>query len=397
MNKLVTAAVVGGAAIAVGVLPAAGLASAATAPTPIPVPVSPSAPATTGSPVTHAPIHRKPGHHKKTTKKGHRTRHPVGTGTGGTGKPVSHRHPAHHPVKHRPVHQPVGQKPVGQKPVAHQPVAHQPVAHKPVRKPVVHKPVNHKPAPHKPVRKPVVTTPVVHPPVIGPPIVEPPIMRNPVHKPVSPTTAARPAQLAMAPGIVGGKNVTNAPWAVQVSWDDTGFECSGTAVAPQWVLTAGHCASTGGMTVLIGSPQLGQGTKEVVDNKVVDPDADLALLHLTDPVHTTYVTLADQDPDVGSINEIYGWGKTSDDSGPSDQLKSAKVKVTATDCVDGVGAPAICSTGITGNAFNGDSGGPEIADGTEVGVCSTGNADEKTQEYTSVAANRDWLRQVANV
>src|SRR5262249_37443487 len=128
-----------------------------------------------------------------------------------------------------------------------------------------------------------------------------------------------------------------------------------------------------------------------------DPDADLALLHLTDPVQTTYITLADQDPDVGSINEIYGWGKTSDDSGPSDQLKSAKVKVTATDCVDGVGGRAICSTGITGNAFNGDSGGPEIVNGTEVGVCSTGNADEKTQEYASVAANRDWIHQVANV
>ncbi|HVV21272.1 MAG TPA: trypsin-like serine protease, partial [Pseudonocardiaceae bacterium] len=356
MNKLMTAAVVGGAALAVGVLPAAGLATAATAPTPIPVPVTPTTPVTTTPATTtppsttpsappHAPSHRKPVHHKKkTTKKGHRTqpRHTPGTGT-----PASHRHPAHHPVKH---------------------------------KPVTHKPV---------------TTPVVDPPVI-----EPPVAHQPVHKPrkpVAPTVTPQPAKLAVSPGIVGGKNVTDAPWAVQVSWDDTGFECSGTAVAPQWVLTAGHCASTGGMTVLIGSPRLGQGEKAVVDNKVVDPDADLALLHLADPVRTTFITLADQDPDVGSINEIYGWGKTSADSGPSDQLKSAKVKVTATDCVDGVGGRAICSTGITGNAFNGDSGGPEIADGTEVGVCSTGNADDKTQEYTSVAANRAWIRQVANV
>ena len=45
MNKLMRAAVIGGAAVAVGVLPAAGLANAATSPNP------PAAPVTT-APVT---------------------------------------------------------------------------------------------------------------------------------------------------------------------------------------------------------------------------------------------------------------------------------------------------------------------------------------------------------
>jgi hypothetical protein len=279
--------------------------------------------------------------------------------------------------------------------VVHKPIVHGPIVHKPV----VHPPVT------KPVRKPVVGTPVVQPPVIAPPIIAPPVMhkRNPVRKPVArksartDRTTERPAMLAAAPGIIGGKNVSDAPWAAQVSWDGTGFECSGTAVAPQWVLTAGHCANPGGMTVLIGSTQLGQGTTAVVDRTEVDPTGDLALLHLTDAVRTTYVPLADADPEVGSIDQIYGWGKTAEDSGPSDQLKSAKVKVTSTDCEDAVGGKAICSTGMTGNAFNGDSGGPEIAGGAEVGVCSTGNPEAKTQEYASVAANRDWIRQVSNV
>ena len=206
-----------------------------------------------------------------------------------------------------------------------------------------------------------------------------------------------PPSTQASPRIVGGKDATDAPWAVQVSWDDTGFECSGTAVAPQWVLTAEHCANSGGMTVLIGSTQHGQGTKDTVDKQVVDPDADLALLHLADPVQTTFVSLADQDPAVGAINEIYGWGKTDPNSGPSAALKTAKVKVTAVDCEDAVQGRAICSTGITGTAFNGDSGGPEMADGVEVGVCSTGNADTKTQQYASIAANRNWIRQVASV
>jgi secreted trypsin-like serine protease len=241
-------------------------------------------------------------------------------------------------------------------------------------KPVVHKPVVHKPVVHKPV---------VHKPVVAPPVV------------VLPSTG--PTKPAAMPRIIGGKPAGNAPWAVQVNWDDTGFECSGTSVAPQWVLTARHCVNPAGMTVLIGSNNLGDGTKAVVDDKIVDPVGDLALLHLTEPVRTTYVTLADEDPEVGAINQIYGWGKTDPTSGPSDVLMTAKVKVTSLDCQDAQQGKAICSTGITGTAFNGDSGGPEMASGVEVGVCSTGDDDAKTQQYASVAANRDWIRQIANV
>ena len=411
MHKLVKAAVVGGAAIAVGVMPAASLAAAATSPTPIPVPAKPTAPVTPGGgsgSVTHSPSHHKAGHSKtggsKKSHKGRRTHHTGGTGGSGGGRHsggsgTTHRSPARHPVTHGPVrhrpvthppvtHEPVVTKPVPPAPIVHKPVTHKPVGHKPVRRPVV----------IKPVRKPVFTTPVIAPPVIAPPIIEAPVIghRTPAHRPIV-RGSAQPAMLAAAPGIVGGKTVAKAPWAAQVSWDDTGFECSGAAIAPQWVLTAGHCATSGGMTVLIGSTDLGQGEKAVVDQQVVDPTGDLALLHLTDAVRTTYLPLADRDPRVGSIDQIYGWGKTAEDSGPSDQLKSAKVQVTATDCKDAAGGRAICSTGVTGNAFNGDSGGPEISGGAEVGVCSTGNAQAGTQEYASVAANRDWVRQVTNV
>ncbi|HEX3647293.1 MAG TPA: trypsin-like serine protease [Pseudonocardiaceae bacterium] len=316
MNKLTTAAVVGGAVLAISVLPAAGLAAAAVAPTPIPVPVSPTATATPTP--TPAPVHHKTRHHHKPTK--------------GHGKTKSK---GHNRKRHRT------------------PVVHDPVVHQPVHRPVVH--------------PPIATTPVA-----------------------APTTQS-------SPRIIGGQNATDAPWAAQVSWDDTGFECSGTVVAPQWVLTAGHCATSGGLSVLIGSPQLGQGTEDKVDKATVDPNGDMALLHLADPVQTTFVALADQDPKVGDMNEIYGWGMTSTASGPAQQLKTAKVKVTSVNCQDAVGGKAICSSAVTGAAFHGDSGGPEMANGVEVGVCSTGDEQARTQEYGSVAANRDWIHQVANV
>ena len=353
MNKLVTAAVVGGAAVAVGVLPA--VASAAViAPTPIPVPTMPTAPANPVAHNPHAPSHRTPSHHR--TPGGHHK---------ATGK--SHGKPGNGG----------GSKAGGGQAGTGKPVAHKPIAHKPVgRKPIVHKPV---------VGQPIVGKPVVGKPVVGKPVVGKPVAGQP-------TAAPKPTRR-----IIGGKLAGDSPWATQVSWDDTGYECSGSAVAAQWVLTARHCVNPSGMTVLIGAKQLGDGTKAVVDDKIVDPAGDLALLHLTEPVSTTYVTLADEDPTVGAINEIYGWGKTDPTSGPSDQLKSARVKVTSVDCQDGQGGRAICSTGITGTAFNGDSGGPEMASGVEVGVCSTGDDDAKTQQYASVAANRQWIREVANV
>jgi len=225
---------------------------------------------------------------------------------------------------------------------------------------------SHKPSPHKP-------KPPAHLP------------SGTIHIPSNPPTR-----------IIGGKNAAHAPWAAQVQWDGIGFECSGAVVAPQWVLTAQHCVNPSGMTVLVGSPRLGEGTAVAVDGKKLDPAGDMALLHLAQPVTVPVAKLADADPEVGSVNDIYGWGKTGPNSGPSPTLKTATVRVTGVDCTDAQHGKAICSTGIDGTAFNGDSGGAEMADGVEVGVCSTGDDAGKSQ-YASVAASRDWLRQTAEV
>ncbi|HWC79790.1 MAG TPA: trypsin-like serine protease [Pseudonocardiaceae bacterium] len=363
MNKFVSAALIGGTAIAVGVLPAASMASAATPPAPNPNP-APTAPAAPGG-THHAPGHHAPTHHRK----------PGSGHTSGSHKPTGgHRTAKHKPGKRKPGRHHAGKPGAGQpgtgksgpgtgKSGPGAPVV-APVAHKPVR----HRPIQHRPVIGKPVGKPVTGKPVITP-VAGKPM----------------------------PRIIGGQNATDAPWAAQVYWDDMGFECSGSVIAPQWVLTAGHCVNDGGMSVEVDSLKLGGGTEIEVDSTQVDPNGDMALLHLAQPVKTTFAKLADADPQVGAENQIYGWGKTSPNGGPAKRLRVANVKVTDLNCVDGKQGKAICSAAEDGSAFNGDSGGPEMSDGVEVGVCSTGDDQAKTQQYASVAANRTWLRQVASV
>ncbi|HKS49018.1 MAG TPA: DUF1986 domain-containing protein [Amycolatopsis sp.] len=209
---------------------------------------------------------------------------------------------------------------------------------------------------------------------------------------------------AAEPFIIGGGTVSNAPWGAQIYWDDAtaygGFECSGTIVAAQWVLTAQHCLNDPGMHVKVGSVTLGQGKDSDVDRQEASPDGDIALLHLSTPISTTYMQLATSDPSVGSTNQIYGWGRTLNSSPPSSTLKSANVQVTGTSS-DAFGGPAIASRGVNGAAWHGDSGGPELSGGKQVGVCSTGQNSgsntQGTQNYAKISASRSWIRQVAGV
>ncbi|WP_051792962.1 S1 family peptidase [Amycolatopsis jejuensis] len=204
--------------------------------------------------------------------------------------------------------------------------------------------------------------------------------------------------------IIGGGTVQSAPWGAQVFWDDVtdngGFECSGTIIASQWVLTAQHCLNKGGMHVKVGDVALGKGTEAAVDQQKASPDGDIALLHLKSAVDTTFMKLADADPKTGATNQIYGWGRTENDSPPSATLKTADVKVTGSS-TDAFNGKAIASKGVTGASWHGDSGGPQLADGVQVGVCSTGENSGSdphgVQNYASVANSRDWIKQTAGV
>ncbi|MEU7779261.1 S1 family peptidase [Micromonospora parva] len=206
------------------------------------------------------------------------------------------------------------------------------------------------------------------------------------------TSAASAAPVS--PLIIGGSTVSSAPWAAAVLSNGS-FTCSGSVIAAQWVLTARHCIS-GTMSVRIGSVNRTSGgvTRTV---SATYTRYDLALMRLSSPVSTSAVSLASSNPPINSTNSIYGWGMTCySGCSASTQLKTASVRVTSNSVTDAYGGQAIRSTRINGNAWRGDSGGPQFYNGQQVGVASTADGSS-IQNYGSVAYNRAWITSVAGV
>lgn len=209
---------------------------------------------------------------------------------------------------------------------------------------------------------------------------------------------AAPAVASAAPAgpdpIIGGGTVASAPWAAAV-FSNGSFTCSGSVIAANWVLTAQHCVN-GTMSVRIGSVNRTSGgvTRSVT---ATYSRYDLALLRLSSPVTSSTVTLSSSYPPVNSTNTIFGWGMTCySGCSASTVLKTASVRVTSTNVTDAYGGRALRSTRINGNAWRGDSGGPQFYNGAQVGVASTADG-VNIQNYGSVAFNRAWITSVAGV
>ncbi|MEU8820079.1 trypsin-like serine protease [Actinoplanes sp. NPDC048796] len=207
-------------------------------------------------------------------------------------------------------------------------------------------------------------------------------------------SAAAAAAEDPSTNIIGGGTVSSAPWAAAVLSNGS-FTCSGTIISANYVLTARHCIS-GTMSVRVGSVnRTSGGTTRAVTSTATR--YDLALMRLASPITTSYMPLSGAYPPVGSTNNIYGWGMTCySGCSASTTLKTATVQVTSTNQTDAYGGRAIASTRINGNAWRGDSGGPQVYNGAQVGVASTADGTSR-QYYGSVAYNRAWIQSTAGV
>ncbi len=180
--------------------------------------------------------------------------------------------------------------------------------------------------------------------------------------------------------------------------------CTGTAIAPHWVITARHCVEAARRPG--GSVRTGQGEQQrvyKVDRFEVAPRGDIALLHTAEAMQLdTFADIADQVPS-GQVN-IYGW--SSDGSGGSQTLPAATGMIEGDSELALFDAPSALHVTLENQARiqPGDSGGAIFSDGKVAGIMSAGlfeDPDNPTEEEmlsnsavatAPVADQSDWIR-----
>lgn len=219
--------------------------------------------------------------------------------------------------------------------------------------------------------------------------------------------AAQPAWAMESERFAG--DAAEAQPVVSVRVDDSDPDdgvCTGTAIAPHWVITARHCVEAAAKPG--GSVRTGQGDDQKVfqvDRHEVAPRGDIALLHTTEDMGlSTYASVAGEVPS-GDVN-IYGW--SSDGSGGSTRLPAAEATVRGESPLALFNAPTALDVALNGGARiqPGDSGGAIFADGKVAGVMSAGlfeDPDNPTEEEMTsnaavavapVAEQAGWIRDV---
>ncbi|WJZ07415.1 putative peptidase precursor [Corynebacterium glaucum] len=215
--------------------------------------------------------------------------------------------------------------------------------------------------------------------------------------------------LAMESTTFAGDSPETEP-VVSVRVDDSDPKdgvCTGTAIAEHWVITARHCTDMARKPG--GSVRTGQGDSQAVyqvDRVEVAPRGDIALMHTVEPMRLSHFAEVAAEAPSGEVN-IYGW--SSDGSGGSTQLPSAKGKVEGESELSLYDAPVAAKVTLADGARiqPGDSGGAIFADGKVAGIMSAGlfeDPDNPTEEemqsnsavaVAPVADQAEWIRSVA--
>lgn len=233
--------------------------------------------------------------------------------------------------------------------------------------------------------------------------------------------------------VVGGEDAEphSAPWIISMQWGVlvTTHRCGGSIIAPNWVITAGHCllgvADIGMFVVIAGRHNLNfhesmQQRRNIIRSQTwiherytggVAP-YDIALIRV-DPgfEYNSYVgpiaLPVAGERHTGNV-QLHGWGSMSTTSWPilPDILQTVvKPIITLEECAKAFGPSPlhetnVCTGPLSGgiSACSGDSGGPITQAGAIIGIASwtvipCGQANAPTV-YTGVSSFIDWIENI---